>query len=337
MIQSFALRSALVIAAVAAGAAVADVRAADQPDDYKSLLAGRRAVLQALIEPAAACVRRRDTRHAAFRGCIDWHSAVHGTWALVFYTRVTRDRKYVPLIAARLRPRNLAIERALLRRRPNFEMPYGRAWFLRLAIEHERTFRSTKLGAMADDVASSLIAHYRSRSPDPMGRNYENASWALIQLWHFGRHRRSREITGFVERMVRRHYLRPPGACPVHVERRSWPDFTSVCGNWAYLVSLVLDRRSMRAWTVRFLPRPSRLRPIERPRSAHHHGMNFSRAWGYWRIYKATGDRRFRRLYADHFTLQYGKRAWWAGNYRAVGHWVAQFGVYAIAPLFDEK
>ena len=28
-------------------------------------------------------------------------------------------------------------------------------------------------------------------------------------------------------------------------------------------------------------------------------------------------------------------RSWWAGDYHVVGHWVAQFGVFALMPLFE--
>jgi len=308
----------------------------EEPIDYKTLRADRTPILKSLIEPVAACVRRRDTRHAAFRGCVDWHSAVHGTWALVAYTRVAKDRKFAGLIRNRLSAKNVEIERAMLRRRPNFEMPYGRAWFLRLAIEHERTFRSNRLSAMADEVARSLVDHYRSSPPDPLSRDYDSASWALIQLWYFGRHRGAVEITRFVEAVARKNFLNPASPCPVEVERGAWPGFMSVCGNWAYLASLVLARAEMNQWIKRLLPRPGRIRPVTQPRTAHHFGMNFSRAWGYWKIYKSTGDTRYRTLYVRHFATQYQNRDWWAGNYHAVGHWVAQFGVYALLPIFDE-
>src|SRR5262245_43116226 len=56
----------------------------------------RRQILDALVVPIEHCVRRQDTNYIAFHGCIDWHSAVHGTWALVKYTRLTGDTRYVP-------------------------------------------------------------------------------------------------------------------------------------------------------------------------------------------------------------------------------------------------
>jgi hypothetical protein len=127
----------------------------------KSAMAG---ALAAAVREALA---RRDTDHIAFHGCIDWHSAVHGTWALTAYTRMTGDIQYAPFIADILTPEKIAAERAFIASRPDFEMPYGRAWFLRLALEHRRAFGSAALTSMADDLLASLLAVYRARQPDP--------------------------------------------------------------------------------------------------------------------------------------------------------------------------
>ena len=36
-------------------------------------------------------VSRKDTEHPAFCGCIDWHSSVHGTYALLVASRLTGE------------------------------------------------------------------------------------------------------------------------------------------------------------------------------------------------------------------------------------------------------
>ena len=77
--------------------------------------------------------------------------------------------------------------------------------------------------------------------------------------------------------------------------------------------------------------------PINRAQDTYRHmAMNFSRCWGLWQLYKSTGDPRYLKLYLDHFELQYRTAAAWKGDYREVGHWVAQFGVFALAPVFLE-
>src|SRR5262245_13563523 len=63
-------------------------------------LMGRKEEIAAdLAATVRQSVVRKDTGHAAFHGCIDWHSAVHGAWALTAYARMTGDRQDEALIA----------------------------------------------------------------------------------------------------------------------------------------------------------------------------------------------------------------------------------------------
>ena len=68
------------------------------------LIEARTRIAAELAAHIALCVARRDSRHAAFRGCLDWHSAVHGVWALVAYARMTGDRRHDRLVARILEP-----------------------------------------------------------------------------------------------------------------------------------------------------------------------------------------------------------------------------------------
>src|SRR5262249_51198358 len=78
--------------------------------------------------------------------------------------------------------------------------------------------------------------------------------------------------------------------------------------------------------------------PVAQPASWHHHGLNFSRAWGLWALYAASplGDARegYLKAYAAHFRATYDMPALWRGSYHGVGHWVPQFGMLALQPLF---
>jgi hypothetical protein len=311
-------------------------RAADTPDELNVFLSQRLTIATALAEPIAVCVARKDTDHPAFHGCIDWHSAVHGVWALSAYTRASSDRRYQSLIKRVLNPRRLAQERNYLAQHPDFEMPYGRSWFLRLAIDHQRAFRTELLTPFADEVAQSLIVHYTRTAPDPLSVAYDNASWALINLHDYGVARHDRRVVEFVKTKVRAHYL-TDSPCPlrrVELDRR---EFMAVCTNWAWLVQLVLPQNEFRAWLDRFLPADLPLQPITKPRSAHEVGLNFSRAWGLWRLYSATGDKRYSTLYLGHFGETYNDSNLWKGDYDSVAHWVAQFGMFALMTSYDES
>jgi len=98
-----------------------------------TIMQEKAAMAKALAGAVREALVRADTDHIAFHGCIDWHSAVHGTWALTAYTRMTGDTQHAPFISDILTPEKVAAERAFIASLPDFEMPYGRAWFLRLA------------------------------------------------------------------------------------------------------------------------------------------------------------------------------------------------------------
>jgi len=72
------------------------------------------------------------------------------------------------------------------------------------------------------------------------------------------------------------------------------------------------------------------LEPITVPFDAHESGLNFSRAWGLWNLYAITGEQRYLGSYLRHFYETFRRPAQWKGDYRAVGHWVSQFGMLAV-------
>lgn len=315
----FALASALCPSAAAAAT----------PSELDEFLAHRGQYAAALTEPISVCVTRHDTDNPVFHGCIDWHSAVHGTWALVAYTWATGDTRYKASIEAALDPKLLEQERQHLKNSPYFEMPYGRAWFLRLAIDHHRTFGSDLLRPMADEVAASLMDYYTDKPADPLSVAYDNASWALINLYDYGVATGNTRITDFVRATVTRRYLKD-GPCPVQDVEVARPEFMAVCTNWAWLAQLVMPADKFKAWLDVFLPGDPPLTPVTQATTAHQHGLDFSRAWGLWHLYQVTGETRFLHAYLAHFQQTYTHPDDWKGDYQTVAHWVAQFGMFAL-------
>jgi hypothetical protein len=320
----------LVAALLVFGCAAA---AAEEPPELNHFLAERPQVALRLTEPIARCVARRDTANPAFHGCVDWHSAVHGTWALVAYGWATGDRRHRALIEENLKPAFIAEERRHLAADPDFEMPYGRAWFLRLAIDYRRAGGGDLLDGMAEDVAASLVAHFTQVPPDPTAIAYQSATWALLNLNDYAAAKHDARITAFVAGAVRAHYL-TAAACPLQSVEVATAEFMAVCTNWAWLVSEVLPREEFLPWLARFLPTSLDLAPIAVPASVHQSALNFSRAWGLWRLYRATGDRRFLAAYLAHFDRNFADPQLWNGGYRTVAHWVAQFGMLALIETY---
>ena len=300
-----------------------------------SIMEEKAAMAKALAGAVREALARADTDHIAFHGCIDWHSAVHGTWALTAYTRMTGDTQYAPFIAEILSPQKVAAERAFIASRPDFEMPYGRAWFLRLALEHQLAFGGDALKPMADDVLSSLIAVYRGRQPDPRRGSYASDCWALINMYDYAEASQNGAAREIVRNWVQQHFVQHEGGCDYAVENGH---FMAVATNWAWLVSRVLESEAFDRWADAFFARSGLPQPVTRPVNWHHHGLNFSRAWGLWGLYAASGSVKakdaYLAAYVAHVRTSYDKPELWRGSYRGVGHWVPQFGMFALQPLF---
>jgi hypothetical protein len=302
----------------------------------QALLNARRKIARELVEPVRAAVARRDTGHAAFHGCIDWHSAVQGAWALAAYRRMTGDPLGDALLEETLRPEKLAQERTLLSARPGFEMPYGRAWFLRLAREHELLFGNGALQPMAREVLASMLAYYAARAPDPRRGSYASDSWALVNMLDYARWSGDAAAEASIRGLVEAHFLVHGAGCDYALEDGH---FMAVATNWAWLVGMVLPRQEFAGWERGFFGRAGLPRPVARPANWHHHGLNFSRAWGLWALSAADAPdaarEACRAAWAAHFRATYAIPAYWRGSYKGVGHWVPQFGMLALQPLFE--
>jgi hypothetical protein len=290
----------------------------------------QREMARAFAAQAAYCVQRHDTRNAAFHGCVDWHSATHGVWALTAYQRLSEDNRYADVVDSALTPGALASELATIRADPRFEMPYGRAWFLRLAVEHARLLGDHRLDALATEIAASLRAHYEHTRADPLARDYASATWALVNLLLYARHTKNEALERFVVDKVRTDIVRPGLRCALSDEDDG---FMSVCVTWAWLAAEALPNVEFKAWYAAWNPGLERLKPLSRFATDHDHGKNFSRAWGLRQLARATGDERLMGLYTRHIEAGYADWRATRGDYFAVGHWVAQFGMLAIQPL----
>ncbi|MEJ0023241.1 MAG: DUF2891 family protein [Alphaproteobacteria bacterium] len=275
------------------------------------------------------CSARQDTSHPVFHGCIDWHSAAHGLWALTAYERMTGDKRYAAQVDGALQAQLLAQELEYLHANPDFEMPYGRAWFLRLAVEHQQLRGDGKLTALGAEAAASLRKYYTDAPPNPLLDRYDNPSWALVNAALCALY------AGQGSRGVRRH----DGAEEFpRAKVPRWKMSASVLSRSARRGRGSYPKRCRRRNSARGTPNGIRgietLEPVRDFPSAHDYGRNFSRAWGLYHLAEALGDGRLRKSYAAHVEAGFSPANQWRGEYEVNGHWVAQFGMQAIAPLF---
>ncbi len=304
------------------------------PAGERNRLLGR---LETTIREA---VRRHDTEHPVFSGCYDWHSSVHGHWALLRIDRVLGPGREGGRVAeASLTAEGLEAEADHLEQDPSFEMPYGRAWFLRLALEFERWARETdaerprRLRPMAEDVAASLLAYWKEKPPTPETAEYASDAWALAQLWAFYRGTGDEEGKNRAGALIRSGFLESDASLDFAEDARR-PEFFSRFGNWAYLVATACGPEEREAFLGEHPLGDEPLRPVEILGPAHHLGMNWSRAWALGALARTVKDGaerdRLVSAWRDHVRAGMDAHETHAGDYLAYGHWVAQFAVYAL-------
>jgi hypothetical protein len=207
-------------------------------------------------------------------------------------------------------------------------MPYGRAWFLRLALEDRIVTGSTRLQFVARDVAASLVTQYRSRVVDPFAREYANPCWALINLLDYAAAEGRSDLQAIVEETAAQ-MLPALDRLPEETEEAAWPDFMAVTPMFCEL-TVRSGAISVGALRDKLGRRLHNLRPITNPQKAHHYALNFSRGWALVALAQAGGGDDLVALALDHIETNLYRPSWWRGDYRSVAHWVPQFGIFAL-------
>jgi hypothetical protein len=313
-----------------------------QPPSWEQFSSQRTVYLGQLGEPIEACVKNHDTEHPAFGGCYDWHSAVHGVWALFALSRLEGDAKWKAAATGQLSYAAIdgvraEIESDVLKA----EVPYGYGWLLLLAIERERATGANDLRAVAGLAADRLQAYLQGLSPDARAAglasdDYLNVSWALLNLWRYAQFVGDGERQGWAEAFAREHMLADDGTCSLRHEAFAADDFFAPCLMRAHALENMLPVDEIRPWIVAFIGRDADVQPLTEIAKPHPGGLNFSRAWGLWSLYRVTGDETWRDAYVAHVSTHLGQPQYWRDDYRSFSHWVPQFGVYAIALSYDQ-
>jgi len=314
------------------------------PDNerWEKFCALRLEYLIALAEGVERAFIRQDTTHPAFCGCIDWHSSVHGAYALLTAARLTGQSRWAETVDAVLTTECLEAELVSLRNGAlNHEMPYGFSWFLKLAIEREQGWGKTDLVPLATEIASRLeqwmfslragevIAHLKQR-------DYGNLSWALQNMWQWSQWQADdklmEKLRGFTRNWV------------VLLDERLAPSYDHVTDEFfasslqrTRAILTILPKEESLPWYESFYPDGLFMEPLCVAPTPHSAGLNFSRAWSFWTIFQFTQNPKFHDMYVNHIVTHINLPDCWRDDYRKHAHWVPQFGIYAIALSMDGK
>lgn len=301
---------------------------------WEEWLDQRDGALRALGEPIVDCVQQQDTNWAVFHGCWDWHSAVHGVWALHALSGLLGDESYLDVADALLTPEAISDELALVENlQPFGERPYGYAWLLRLVLARADAGRSDTL-PLGDAAAEHLVNWLDEMSPAEypfvaLANDYDSSPWAVVNLHRWAEANADEALVLRLQNFVREAIL--PFECSLDDEGDELANFFPPCLHRALVMLTVLPEAERVAFLDEWLPDVPELTPVTEPGSAHAAGLNFSRAWGLWAVFEATGDPRWRTLWLDHVQTHMAMPQYWREGYLDHSHWIPQFGVLAIA------
>jgi len=285
--------------------------------------------IENLSQAVFASVKRVDTSYPVFHGSVDWHSSVHGYWALIRASKYSQNNQYLDFVIDTFNSTLLDKERLYLKNNKDFEMPYGRAWFLRLAIEYESVTKLKTLRLMADEVAQSMVDYYKIYTPVPGLGEYDNAEWAFRNLYDYAVFTKNKEMIKFVNSNINL-FLDTDLQFSIENDSSLYPEFFSRFGNYFHLLEVLVDSETFIQILDSFGSDNQSMAPVTLFKNNHHFGINFSRSWGLWSIYKKTNNINYQNAYLDNVIMGLQDFYVYEKDYKSYGHWVPQFGIYAV-------
>jgi Protein of unknown function (DUF2891) len=303
-----------------------------QPAFAPDVVGGVANVPRTLSAPITECVVREDSSHPVFHGCIDWHSAIHGNYALRVISRLTSDTKFVEVAQSVMTPDGLRSELASVNAGElNQEIPYGFAWLLIL----DREAALAEMVPLASAVASQLrqwIADH-VEGGELSATEYQNLSFAVFALhrWYL---RFAPDDAAALRRTVV-SVLAKRWREPCSQASRRTSGFFDPCSNLLLALSdahvadpTVVDGTDLAS----VLDMVTTVQPLASQDviSVHAAGLNFSRSWAIYAAAAALNRVQLVDVADRYFLATLNAPELWRENYGSYSHWVAQFGVHAL-------
>jgi len=212
-------------------------------------------------QPAFRIVDGYD-KSRAFYGCNDWATAVNAVWTMVKLLRrypELPDRELIrEKLSAHLGRSNLEGELAYFKSTPNFQRPYGYAWFLKLYAElatwgdPDGTRYAENAAPLAHHFADSLVAFLIDVERPNRSAGPANSAFMLGLLLDYVDTTRDMTVGRAARETAKRIFLTDTG-CATDLEAVS-PEMNSPCLEEASVMSRVLDQAAFVAWFDKFMP-----------------------------------------------------------------------------------
>jgi len=289
----------------------------------------------------------------AFYGSFDWHSAVHGHWALARLIHALPDASCAARARAGLEQSltsaNIVREVAYMSapHRAGFERPYGLAWLLQLCAELREWNDpdAARWQVALEPLEGVCVEHLRAWLPKitwPIRTGLHGQSaFSLSLALDWARAASNGSFAALARERALTWHSGDVDA-PIAYEP-SGHDFLSPALGEADLMRRVLDREELALWLGRFLPRlgdeASRrwLAPVASPDRADGHlahldGLNLSRAWMLDGLAGALPAEDARAELLRDAARAHGEAGLAAvtGEHYAGAHWLGTFAVYYL-------
>ena len=300
-------------------------------------------ILKDLIIKITNCCNYLDNpQYSLFKGCYDWHSCVHGFWAIfrisLFLQLAISEQHQALHLYDIINDDSVRGEFSLISQNPDFEFPYGRAWILRLSIDYHiwcvnhNKEPNKSFKEMTDFVAKDLLERVITDKKEEVlysEDEYGNIPWTCIQLFEYNKYFNSDEKAEEVSIFVEKNFLKK-----VEITFKSdlnSEGFFSLSGLLILCINKTLSvekRKEFLKLNPDFL---DNLDVVDIGGKVHQLGLNWSRAWGLKSCVKEENFWEHVKVGMDvHNLIQKEKKFGEYSSYYAYDHWVPQFIVYAL-------
>jgi len=273
----------------------------------------------------------RDTPHPVFHGCIDWHSAVHGNYALRVISRLTGDPSAAEIANSVAHDGDLMKELVSINAGDlDGEIPYGFSWFLILDREASSPDMAPLAVAISARVRKWVTDHING--DEILRPDYQNLAFAAFALHRWYVSYSADEAARFRREVAPSLVAHSGVAC---LDSRPATEFFDTCASLLLALadfdtsddSVVtgVELEELAAAVRRQEPLPP-----EQVSTVHAAGLNFSRSWALYVAAAALNKEDMLANGDDYFLATLNAPELWRDNYRTYGHWVAQFGILAL-------
>ena len=286
----------------------------------------------------------------SFYGCWDWHSAVHGHWAMIKiikeFPEIPERNIIVEKISKNLTKENLTKEYEFFLNdfAKSFERTYGWAWLMKLYSEllswdNELGKEwSENLKPLVELLSERTILFLEKLSTPLRPGTHANTAFSFSLMLEYAILANDNKLYNKIREYSIQNFLSDVN-CPVSYEP-SGTDFLSPCLAEAALMSNILDKNEFNIWFKNFIPildkpefkniiNPPIVLDPEDPGIGHLIGLMFHRAWTLKDILKKLNN------ISDQNTLlkisnNHSKKGYEIMFDSGYGgeHWLATFAIY---------